>query len=942
MSLSDAQTPPAGNLTSGPSCSNLSNPTGTCSGATVATLAAGQTANYVGTYTVTQADLDNGSINDTATATGKAPSGATLTSIATASVTATQSPAISVTKTPVPATVTAAGQTVTYTFGIENTGNVTLHNVGVSDAQTAPSLGTSLGPITCATGTNNSITLAPGATDSCSATYTVTQADIDNGTIKDVARATGTSPSPVDKTVTATAPATVSAGQTPGISITKTPNPTTVTAAGQTVTYTFAIKNTGNVTLSGVDVTDTQTAPSLGTSLGPITCVTGTNGSITLVPGATDSCSAIYTVTQADIDNGTIKDTGKVTGTPPSGPVVSAMSPATVAVTQSPSLSITKTANPTTVTAVGQTVTYTFAIKNTGNVTLSGVDVSDTQAAPSLGTSLGPITCITGTNGSITLAPGATDSCSATYTVTQADMDNGTISDTGKVTGKPPTGSPVSNTSTATVNATPSPSITITKTANPTTVTAAGQTVTYTFAIKNTGNLTLSGVDVTDTQAAPSLGSGLGPITCVTGTNGSITLAPQATDSCSASYTVTQADMDNGTIGDTGKVTGNPPTGSPVSNTSKATVNTTQSPSLSITKSANPTSVGAAGQTVTYTFAIKNTGNVTLSGVDVSDTQAAPSLGSSLGPITCVTGTNGSITLTPGATDSCSAIYTVTQADLDNGTISDTGKVTGNPPTGSPVNNASTATVNATQSAAISVTKTPVPATVTAAGQTVTYTFGIKNTGNVTLTNVGISDAQTAPSLGTSLGPITCVTGTNNSITLAPGATDSCSATYTVTQADMDNGTIKDTATATGTPPTGPAVTDHGPGHGDGHPVAVSVDRQDRQPHHGHGGRPDGHLHLRHREHRQRDAQRCGRLGHPGGTLAGYEPGPDYLCHRDQRIDHPRPRGHRHLLGHLHGDPGRHGQRDDLGHRYGHGHAAELGGPRDRHLDGHGRRHPVG
>ena len=33
-----------------------------------------------------------------------------------------------------PTTVTAAGQTVTYTYAIENTGNVTLHNVGVTDA----------------------------------------------------------------------------------------------------------------------------------------------------------------------------------------------------------------------------------------------------------------------------------------------------------------------------------------------------------------------------------------------------------------------------------------------------------------------------------------------------------------------------------------------------------------------------------------------------------------------------------------------------------------------------------------------------------------------------------------------------------------------------------------------------------------------------------------
>ena len=73
----------------------------------------------------------------------------------------------------------------------------------------------------------------------------------------------------------------------------------------------------------------------------------------------------------------------------------------------------------------------------------------------------------------------------------------------------------------------------------------------------------------------------------------------------------------------------------------------------------------------------------------------------------------------------------------------------------------------------------------TAAGQTLTYTFGLTNTGNVLLAGVGVSDAQTSPSLGSSLGPITCVSGTNNSITLAPRGDRQRSATYTVTQAEM-------------------------------------------------------------------------------------------------------------------------------------------------------------
>ena len=45
-----------------------------------------------------------------------------------------------------------------------------------------------------------------------------------------------------------TANATVTIVQHPALTITKTPNPTTYTD-GQSVTYTYTVKNTGNVTL---------------------------------------------------------------------------------------------------------------------------------------------------------------------------------------------------------------------------------------------------------------------------------------------------------------------------------------------------------------------------------------------------------------------------------------------------------------------------------------------------------------------------------------------------------------------------------------------------------------------------------------------------------------------------------------------------------------------
>ena len=299
---------------------------------------------------------------------------------------------------------------MTYTFAIQNTGNVTLDNVGVTDAQSPPSLAAGLGAITCTTGSNGSITLAPGATDSCSATYTVTQADMDNGSITDTATARGTPPNS-NKQVCATSTATVIATQSPGISVVKTASVPAVSTVGQTVTYSFTITNTGNVTLDNVNVTDAQSPPSLGSSVGPITCTTGANGDISLAPGATDTCSATYTVTQADLANNSIKDTATATGTPPNSTTpVTATSTLTLLVTK---VSVVKSASPAGgVTAGASTpIVYTITVSNTGSATTTAPIVV-TDSAPT-GTTLvsnspacvtgGPPTCSVGVDSTGTI-----------------------------------------------------------------------------------------------------------------------------------------------------------------------------------------------------------------------------------------------------------------------------------------------------------------------------------------------------------------------------------------------------------------------------------------------------------------------------------------------------------------------------------------------------------
>ncbi|MBI4884975.1 MAG: hypothetical protein HY826_13070, partial [Actinobacteria bacterium] len=154
----------------------------------------------------------------------------------------------------------------------------------------------------------------------------------------------------------------------------------------------------------------------------------------------------------------------------------------------------------------------------------------------------------------------------------------------------------------------PAPAINIAKSALPATVTAAGQTVNYSFLVTNTGNVTLTSVAVSDPLP------GLSAVTCP-----QTTLAPSAATTCTASYTVTLADMNAGSIANTATAAGTPPVGGPVQDSDSATVNATANPAINVVKSASPTTVTAAGQTVNYSFLVTNTGNVTLTSVAVSD-----------------------------------------------------------------------------------------------------------------------------------------------------------------------------------------------------------------------------------------------------------------------------------------------------------------------------------
>ena len=130
------------------------------------------------------------------------------------------------------------------------------------------------------------------------------------------------------------------------------------------ISYSYLVTNTGNVTLAGpVTVADDKAT---------VTCPAGG-----LAPGGSMTCTASYTITQADLDSGSVKNTAKASA----NGTDSNPDDETVTAVQSPALSITKVATEQSFDAVGDVINYTIVATNTGNVTLASVTVTDAKAS---------------------------------------------------------------------------------------------------------------------------------------------------------------------------------------------------------------------------------------------------------------------------------------------------------------------------------------------------------------------------------------------------------------------------------------------------------------------------------------------------------------------------------------------------------------------------------
>lgn len=435
--------------------------------------------------------------------------------------------------------------------------------------------------------------------------------------------------------------------------------------------------------------------------------------------------------------------------------------PAEQAATE-PAISLRKLTNgvhseaaPGLVVPVGSTVVWGYFVQNSGNTRLTGIGVLDDSHVP--------VACPKDA-----LDPGETMVCTASGVAVGCQYRN-----VGTAVGNAPSGLQVSASDTGfyygdlgaaislltmaendDANTPPGPTIPM------------GGTVHLTYKVTNTGQVALSGIVVTDDQGLA--------VTCP-----ATTLAAGQSMTCTATEKATV-----GQHAHMGHVSASAACGPALTAQDPAYHVSSQQPAVLLEKLVNgadaDTAPGpeiAVGSLLLWTYVVTNTGNVNLTAVQVVDDKGVA--------VTCP-----KATLAPGESMTCTGSGTAVA-----GPYSNLGTVTATPPTGSPV----TATdpchyVGVTVGIGLhkltnGYDAPQPPGPTIAVGATVTWTYIVTNAGTTALTGVTVVDDQ---------GPdVNCPKSA-----LQPGESMTCTAAGTAR-----SGLYTNVGTATGTPPTGPAVT---------------------------------------------------------------------------------------------------------------------------------------
>lgn len=838
---------------SGPSMNCTAGGTTTC---TAATFPAGVTATFTLTGHIPSQAQSGTSYSNTATVTSSTndPNDGNNTTTTTVVVSTSD---VSVVKTG-PGTV-AAGTNVSYTITLSNSGDTAtdveladvlpagttfvsfIQDNGPSAVCTMPTAGAASGSIGC---------YIPFFPDSASSQFTLVLNSGSAVTIMNTATVTATSFDPNNGNNSSTA--TTNVTQSANVGVAKN-GPVTVNA-GDTITYSVTVTNSGPSNATTVSLTDAvptnTTFVSATQTSGPtFNCVNppfGGTGTITCtIPTLTASALATFSFTfsVSPAATGSIDNTANIstaTTDPTPGNNTSLVS---AIVTQSANLGVTKT-GPGVVSA-GTQISYTVTATNSGPSNATTVSLTDllppnttfASSVQNTGPAFNCVTPLAGSGGTITCTI-ATFAASGTATFTfvfnVSPAATGTIDNTANISSATTDPVPGNNSSTASATVGQSADLTVVKN-GPATVTA-GNTVTYTVTASNVGPSNASNVSLTDTlppnTTFVSVTQNSGPVfTCTSpapGATGTINcnIATLNGGGTSATFTIVMnvASGATGSLSNTANITAATADPTPGNNSSTTTATVGQSADLTVAKT-GPAAV-TAGSNITYTVTASNAGpsnaaNVALTDVLPANTTFVSATQTSGPAFICTTpavGAPGTITCTAATFASgATAVFSfvVNLAPAATGTVDNTASITSTTPDPTPANSSggSSAAIGAGPTD-VSITKTASAAGYVAGGDA-TFTLTVRNNGpgnaaGTTVTDVlpaGMTFVSATPSQGTCTGTTTVVctlgalapaaTATITLVVRVPQTVGPVSNTATVAIANAETAPANNTSTAT-------------------------------------------------------------------------------------------------------------------------------------------------
>ena len=513
------------------------------------------------------------------------------------------------------------GTEVTYTYTVQNTGDIDLRNDTGNPGWVADD---ACSPVTYRSGDDGDGLMNPGETWTFTCSRVIDRQTLNIATIVAQPVDGGT---PVGDPLTRSDVAFVRV-VLPDIAVTKNSiNPVVLSPDAEPIsgpdtptvrpaTFVYDVSNTGNTPLVDVTVGDDTCTPVTPATGEPNVGDTNGDGRLDLDEVWSYECSA--TLDGADLGQESIVVTNTVTaegigvlpGTDTTGPTVSAQAQADTTVIR-PGLTITKTASQDVVRAGGE-VTYTFAVRNTGDVPLDLATLTDDKCSPLVyqdGDTNG--------NGLLDGVNTATETFTYTCTRRLALPLAGETEDVNTVTvfGVDPLGNGYQAQASASVHVI-APAIRLVKSVDNSLV-PTGTTVTYGYDVTNIGT---SPIATDDVLARVTLGDISDPFapTCVqpslvskNGGNDDDLLDREPAEAWryECAKAITEPTTNLAIVAAVGGTTLGLQI--PVVDFDLAFVQPF-TPAITVQKSAEPTELGAGGGPVTYTYLVRNTGDVPL------------------------------------------------------------------------------------------------------------------------------------------------------------------------------------------------------------------------------------------------------------------------------------------------------------------------------------------